>query len=146
MFQRPTQPKVFLLVWGIDIKGQHFLLPRADIADKDLVQGIRRLGAEVHEVIAYHTVPANESIAEARRRLVSGGIDVITFTSSSTVTNLVAVFQGEPWPIDRVKIACIGPKTAEAAIRFGLKVDILAGEQTIPGLVRAIEEYFGEET
>ncbi|MFC2066065.1 uroporphyrinogen-III C-methyltransferase, partial [Chloroflexota bacterium] len=88
------------------VGGQRFLLPRADKADKELVHGIRKFGAEVHEATAYHTVPANESIAEARRMLVSGGIDVITFTSSSTVTNLVDAFQGEPLPINQAKIAC----------------------------------------
>ena len=129
-----------------DITGQRFLLPRADIADKELVQGIRKLGAEVHEVTAYYTLPARESIAKAKQMLVSGEIDVITFTSSSTVTNLVDAFQGEPLPINRVTIACIGPKTAEAVSSAGLKVDILAGEQTISGLVEAIEEYFRKET
>ncbi len=129
-----------------DIVGQRFLLPRADKADKDLVQGILKLGAEVHEVTAYHTLPASKSITEARRMLISGEIDVITFTSSSTVTNLVAAFQSEPLPINQAKIACIGPKTAEAASRAGLKVDILASEQTISGLVEAIDEYFREVT
>jgi len=129
-----------------DIVGQRFLLPRADKADKALVQGISNLGAEVHEVTAYHTLPASESVERARQRLISGEIDVITFTSSSTVINLVAAFQGEARPINQVKIACIGPKTAEAASRAGLKVDILAGEQTISGLVKAIEEYFRKET
>jgi len=127
------------------IAGKRFLLPRADKADKELIHGIRWLGAEVHEVTAYHTVPANESIAEAKRMLVSGEIDVITFTSSSTVANLVSVFQGEPLGINGVKVACIGPKTAETAARSGLKVDIVASEQTISGLVAAIEEYFGRE-
>ena len=129
-----------------DIAGKRFLLPRADKADKELVHGIRRLGAEVYEVTAYHTVPANESTSEAKRMLISGEIDVITFTSSSTVANLVAAFQGEPLTINNAKVACIGPKTAEAAARSGLKVDIVASEQTISGLVAAIEKYFGKET
>jgi len=55
-------------------------------------------------------------------------------------------FQGEPLPINQAKIACIGPKTAEAATKAGVNVDILASEQTIPGLVAAIEEYFREVT
>ncbi|MFC2014181.1 uroporphyrinogen-III synthase, partial [Chloroflexota bacterium] len=129
-----------------DIAGQRFLLSRADKADKELIQGIRKLGAEVGEVTVYHTVPANESIVEAKRMLVSGKVDVITFTSSSTVTNLVAAFQGEPLRINQAQIACIGPKTAETVRRAGLKVDVLASEQTISGLVKAIEEYFREET
>jgi uroporphyrinogen III methyltransferase/synthase len=127
------------------IAGQRFLLPRADKATQDLVRGIRQLGAEVDEVTAYHTLPAGESIAEARRRLASGEIDVITFTSSSTVTGLLAAFQGEPLPVSRAKIACIGPKTAEAVTGAGLKVDILAGQPTIADLVGAIEEYFKKE-
>jgi uroporphyrinogen-III synthase len=128
-----------------NIAGQRFLLPRADIADKELVQGIGQLGAEVHEIAIYHTVPATETIAQAKQMLLAGEIDVITFTSSSTVTNLVAAFSGEPPTINSAKIACIGPKTAETAARAGLKVTIMAKEQTIPGLVATIEEYFKKE-
>lgn len=128
-----------------NINGQRFLLPRADIADKELVQGISQLGAEVHEIAVYRTVPTTEAIARAKQMLISGEIDVITFTSSSTVTNLVAAFSGEPPAMNSAKIACIGPKTAETAARAGLKVAIMAKEQTIPGLVTAIEEHFGKE-
>ena len=128
------------------VTGQRFLLPRADIADKALIEGISRLGASVHEVTAYQTVPATEAIAQAKEMITSGEIDLITFTSSSTVTNLVAAFGKEPLTVNSAKVACIGLKTAEAAARAGLSVDIVAGEQTIPGLVTAIEEYFGKET
>ncbi len=130
---------------GQDVAGQRFLLPRADIADKALAEGIGQLGAEVHDVDAYHTVPATQATARARQMLIAGEIDVITFTSSSTVTNLAAAFRGEPMTINGAKVACIGPKTAETAAKAGLKVDILADKQTIPGLVDAIEEYFGKE-
>ncbi|MFC1939217.1 uroporphyrinogen-III C-methyltransferase [Chloroflexota bacterium] len=128
-----------------NIAGQRFLLPRADIADKYLVQEISRLGAEVHEIAAYQTAPATKTISQARQMLISGEIDIVTFTSSSTVSNLMTVFPGELSAINGVKIACIGPKTADTAARAGLKVDIIAQEQTIPGLVAAIEEYFRKE-
>lgn len=128
-----------------DIHGQCFLLPRADIADKELITGLQKLGAEVKEVAAYRTVPATDSAARARERLMAGEIDVITFTSSSTVKNLVAAFPGGLPETNNYKIACIGPKTAATAAAAGLKTDILAKEQTIPGLVTAIEAYFGEE-
>jgi uroporphyrinogen III methyltransferase/synthase len=128
-----------------NINGQRFLLPRADIADKELISGLGRLGAEVKEIAVYRTVPATDSIAEARQKLLAGDIDVITFTSSSTVTNLLAAFpEGLP-EVNNYKIACIGPKTAATAVVAGLKTDILAGEQTIPGLVNAIEAYFSKE-
>ena len=129
-----------------DVVGQRILLPRADIADKELVQGITRLDASVHEVTAYRTVPASEAITRAKQMIVSGEIDVITFTSSSTVYNLVAALGKEVLEKNSASIACIGPKTGETATKVGLSVDILAREQTIPGLVTAVEEYFGKET
>ncbi|MFC1943226.1 uroporphyrinogen-III C-methyltransferase [Chloroflexota bacterium] len=128
-----------------DIAGQRFLLPRADIADKELTRGITQLGAEVHEVTTYRTVPAADAISRAQEMLLSGKIDIITFTSSSTVSNLVAAFKGGQLAVNSAKVACIGPKTADAAAGAGLEVDIVAGEHTIPGLVAAIEEYFRKE-
>ncbi len=131
---------------AMDIAGQRFLLPRADIADAELTKGIKRLGAKVHEIATYRTVPATDSISRARQMLALGQVDVITFTSSSTVTNLVAAFGNEKMSLNGARVACIGPKTAETAARAGLKVNILAGEQTIPGLVAAMEDYFRKET
>ncbi|UCG10791.1 MAG: uroporphyrinogen-III C-methyltransferase [Dehalococcoidia bacterium] len=127
-----------------DISGQRFLLPRADIADEELTRGITRLGGRVDEIAVYRTVPAREAISQARQMLAAGEIDVITFTSSSTVAYLMAAFKGEKAKIGTAKVACIGPKTADSATKAGLKVDILAGEQTIAGLVQAIEDYFRE--
>jgi len=128
-----------------DIAGKRLLLPRADIADKKLTEGLTGLGAEVHEIAAYRTLPQPEAMAQARGVILSGQIDVITFTSSSAVTSLVAVFNNKV-PAIKAKIACIGPKTAETAAEAGLKVDIVAREHTIPGLVAAIEDYFEKET
>lgn len=144
----PDEYSSSAIVAGIksgDIRGQRFLLPRADIGDKALVESLRNLGAEVDDIAVYQTVPATEGIAEAKKLLTAGKIDVITFASSSTVTNLVAAFQGEPLKIGNAKVACIGEKTAETAKKTGLRVDILAREATIPGLVAAIEEYFDKE-
>jgi uroporphyrinogen III methyltransferase/synthase len=129
-----------------NISGQRFLLPRADIADNGLARGIGRLGASVHEVTAYQTAPAAEAIAQAKQMIAAGEVDAITFTSSSTVTNLVAAFGEELAAISSAKVACIGPKTAATATRAGLEVAIVAREQTIPGLVTAMEEYFRKET
>ncbi len=128
-----------------NIAGQRFLLPRSDIADKELTKGIAQLGAEVHEVTVYKTAPAADAISRFKNILSSGKIDVVVFTSSSTVSNLVAAFRNEEVAINSTKVACIGPKTADAAIKAGLRVDIVASEHTIPGLVAAIEEYFRKE-
>jgi uroporphyrinogen III methyltransferase/synthase len=125
-----------------NIAGQRFLLPRTDIADEELAKRLTGLGAVVQEVAVYRTSPNIEAIAKAKEMLLSNQLDVITFTSSSTVSNLVTAFGTDSAPLNRVKIACIGPKTAETAIKTGLKPDIVASEHTIPGLVNALEEYF----
>jgi len=124
-----------------DIKGCNFLLPRTDIAPKDLVYELEKMEAKVHEIIAYRTVPASGNNSPGKQMLVSGEIDIITFASSSTVNNLVAVM-GEEWrTINKAVIACIGPQTAATAEKAGLRVDIEASEHTIPGLVEAVEAY-----
>lgn len=128
-----------------EIAGQRFLLPRADIATEELSEGIVQLGAEVHEVTVYKTVPVADAISRARQMLSAGEIDVITFTSSSTVSNLMAAFDKKAPVINGAKIACIGPRTADTAAKAGLKVDIVATEHTIPGLVAAISDYFKKE-
>ncbi len=119
-----------------DIAGQRILLPRADIARPALARGLRARGAQVDEVMAYRTVQAHPSPAafEALR----SGVDVLTFTSSSTVRHFVALTAGLDYgdPL----IACIGPVTADTAHELGLRVDIVAEEYTIDGLVRALKD------
>ncbi len=124
------------------VTGQRFFLPRADIADKELTRGLVCLGAEVLEIDAYKTVPATADIARAKQMIDAGEIDIVTFTSSSTVSNLTAAFGNGTVDLNGAVVACIGPKTMEAAGKTGLKVDIIAKEQTIPGLVEAIREYY----
>ena len=126
-----------------NVAGCRFLLPRADIAGKELSDGIARLGSEVHEVTAYRTVPLCPVDSRGKQMLLSGQIDIVTFTSSSTVTNLLALLGGQSSAInDKAKTACIGPTTAGAAEKAGLRVDIVARESTIRGLVEAMEEYY----
>jgi uroporphyrinogen III methyltransferase/synthase len=128
-----------------NITGQRYLLPRADIADEQLAEGLTGLGATVQEIAVYRTLPDIDAITRAKEMLLLNQLDVITFTSSSTVSNLVVVCT-KSIPLNGVKIACIGPKTAETAIKAGFKPDVVAKEHTIPGLVDAIEELFKKET
>ena len=128
------------------VSGKRFLLPRADIADRELSNGLGKLGAVTDEIIIYHTVRPRGSSSAIKELLLQGNIDVITFTSSSTVTNLVSRLNSKDRSNIRARIACIGPKTAETAIKSGLKVDIMAREQTMEGLIEAMEDYFREET
>jgi uroporphyrinogen III methyltransferase/synthase len=114
------------------------LLPRADIATETLAEGLRERGWEIEDVTAYRTVRAAPPPAETREMIKSGGFDAVCFTSSSTVRNLVGI-AGKPHA--RTIVACIGPKTAETAAEFGLRVDVQPETAAIGPLVEALAEH-----
>lgn len=128
------------------IPGQKVLLPRADIARKLLPDALQKIGCEVYEIDVYENIPAFENRDEAIRLLRSGEIQVITFTSSSTVTSFVSLLAGENLTelLKNVIIACIGPITAETAEQQGLHPDVTAEEYTIQGLLDALVDYIKE--
>ena len=123
--------------------GQRVFLPQSDIGRNMLSESLAKHGVDVHRVTTYHTVPPKDS--SSLKTHFANGVDVITFTSSSTARNLVALMDGDLSPLYGIKIACIGPITAQAAIEAGLKVDILATEYTVEGLVKALENHFDKE-
>ncbi len=126
----------------MDIAGRKVLLPRADIAGDELTNGLIKLGAKVHQVTAYRTVNVTSPIAQAEQMLLKGEIDLVTFTSASTVDSLLSML-GRKWEVvKKARLACIGPVTAEALAGKGLKADIVAHEHTMVGLVNAVEQYF----
>ena len=114
------------------------LLPRADIATETLAAGLTELGWEVDDVTAYRTVRAAPPPAEIRDAIKSGGFDAVLFTSSSTVRNLVGI-AGKPHA--RTVVAVIGPKTAETATEFGLRVDVQPAHASVADLVEALAGY-----
>ncbi|HEY9313048.1 bifunctional uroporphyrinogen-III C-methyltransferase/uroporphyrinogen-III synthase [Williamsia sp.] len=114
------------------------LLPRADIATETLSEGLRGRGWEIDDVTAYRTVRAAPPPAETREMIKTGGFDAVCFTSSSTVRNLVGI-AGKPHA--RTIVACIGPKTAETATEFGLRVDVRPENASVPELVDALAEH-----
>jgi len=125
-----------------DVTGCKVLLPRADIAGNELTDGLTKLGAEVYEVTAYKTITSTKGTSQGKEMLLKGEIDVVIFTSASTVHSLLAIL-GQRWDvIKQAKLACIGPSTTAALAEKGLKADIIAMEYTVPGLLEAIEEYF----
>jgi uroporphyrinogen III methyltransferase/synthase len=128
-----------------DARGKRFLLPRADIADDEITAGLKKLGARVDEIAVYRTARPRRNLARLKDLLLPGNLDVITFTSSSTVTNLLAGLDSAEIHHINAKIACIGPKTAATAIKAGLKVDVLAREQSMAGMIEAMEEHFCKE-
>ena len=123
------------------LHGSRILLPRADIATRELPNMLVAQGADISEVTAYRTVMPEGSREEAIAAL-KAGVDVATFTSSSTVRNLLRLLDDSAESLAETKIACIGPTTAATAGRLGLKVDIVANTPTIGGLTAALVEFF----
>jgi uroporphyrinogen-III synthase len=125
-----------------EVRGQRILLPRADIARETLALELQKRGAVVDEIAAYRTLPAQpdpNGLIELQH-----GVDVITFTSSSTVRNFIAL-AGQDSVLPHTLIACIGPITANTARELGLHVDIQATDYTMDGLVMALVNHFNQE-
>ena len=116
-----------------------FLLARAEGAREVLAVELTRLGAIVDEAIAYRTVPETNDITGGIRRFGEEGADMITFTSSSTVENFLALNLSLP---ESTKTASIGPITSKTMRARSLKVDVEAKRHDIPGLVEAIRKYW----
>jgi uroporphyrinogen III methyltransferase/synthase len=128
-----------------NLTGKRVLLPRADLARETLPEGLRAAGAVVEEVDAYRTVVDDRSAGEVPEKIEGGQVDMVTFTSSSTVTNFCALLG--PERVERLKgmvaLASIGPVTTETIRAHGLAADVSAEVHTIPGLVDAIAAYYG---
>jgi uroporphyrinogen III methyltransferase / synthase len=121
-----------------DVAGKRVLLPRAAVARDTLPQDLRRKGATVDVVEAYQSVAPADLAARAADVLNSGRRpDWITFTSSSTVTNIVQA----AGPLHGIKIATIGPVTSATAKKLGLIVTVEASPYTADGVVAAILAY-----
>jgi uroporphyrinogen III methyltransferase/synthase len=124
-----------------DVRGQRILLPRADIARPALLLELEKAGAIPEEIAVYRTVPAKPSPKELEE--LQHGIDVATFTSSSTVRNFMRILDDQAASLLKgAVIACIGPITAETAHSLGLEVHVVATEYTADGLVDAVVEYY----
>ena len=126
-----------------DVNGKKILLPRAKIATDDLPNGLRERGALVDDVPLYDTVKVSEGSHETiEADLLNGRIDVVTFTSSSTVTNFLEMFPARTPTVllANVKVAVIGPTTQKTAVEYGVRVDVVAKEASVESLVEAIVE------
>jgi uroporphyrinogen-III synthase len=119
--------------------GGRVLTARADVAPEGLEGALARKGWDPVRVDAYRTVFARSLPREAREALRRGDVDAVTFTSASTVRGFIEALgaaRGTP------KVVCIGPVTASAARRAGLRPAAVAKPHTVDGLVQAVERAF----
>jgi uroporphyrinogen III methyltransferase / synthase len=128
----------------ISIRDQRILLPTAARTRPVLVQGLRQMGARVTKVETYRTVPDVGTRRLLNRLSRNGGMDLVTFTSGSTVENLVELMGEKKAHVlmNQTLSASIGPVTSATLSRFNLPVDIEARHATIPSLVQEIDHYF----
>lgn len=145
------QAEGFVDAYGEEMKpGQQVLLPRGGLARDWLPRQLKEMGLGVTDVKTYETVLAGEDDDELMKLFEEGGIHAVTFTSSSTVTNLLRALErmgGTP-PAELLRdsaVACIGPLTADTARNAGLHVSMMAKEATIDSLVEALCEWNKDE-
>ena len=126
------------------IHGKKILLPRAKEARTVLPESLTSMGAVVDEITVYRTMPSSENRSLLIDGLQAGTIDMVTFTSSSTVSNFKCLLPEDldPALMEKVAVACIGNITAETAKQLGFRVDLTADIFTIEGLCDAIERYY----
>ena len=128
---------------GAALAGMRFLLPRARTAREVLPDELRKAGAVVDVVTAYETVPAAARKDEVLDLLAAGELDCVSFGSSSTVENFLALI-----PADQLRahpetvLAAIGPVTARTLERHGLTATVVPEDYTIPALADAIAAHF----
>lgn len=135
------------------VRGISIGLPRSSKADDNLSMTLRDMGAHVSEVTAYqNTVPEDqERITNFINDLISGKVDAITFTSASTLENLVQVAEENraeeeiKKAFEKVRVAVIGPKTGNAVEKHGINVDVTPSIYSIKAMIEALANSYNEE-
>jgi len=132
------------------VEGRNILIPRALHAREILPETLRGAGAQVTVAPVYENCPEKGDKESLREELQNGGVEMVTFTSSSTVRNFLAMIDAENQDelktiMAGIRIATIGPITAKTVTDNGLQVDIQPEEHTIPGLIKAIVDYYGAD-
>jgi len=123
-----------------DQRGIRTAVIRAAEGREELVDELRRRGGDVDLGIAYRTIAADYDLAELRERIANDAIDVVTFTSASTVDHFFEKLTGEERArvLQRATLASIGPATSDAIRRYGKEPDVVAASATIQALHDAV--------
>ena len=141
LVEDPTPEALLTQLRARNLSRRRVLLPRAEARNQDLLLGLRRAGGEVEDVPLYVASVPRQPNREALDRLQRREIDAIVFPASTAVTNFIKMLGDGVEPLRSVTVACIGPLTADAARRAGLRVDVVAEPATPAGVVRGLRDY-----
>lgn len=119
---------------------------RAEKAREVLPEALRQIGYEVEVIPVYHTEYESPDSSAIIELLQQGKVDLVTFTSSSTVDGFEQLIKDAGIAAESVPGAVIGPITEQTALSKGYSIKCRAEEYTIPGLINAMRGYFGHHT
>lgn len=127
-------------------QGTKVLIPKGNLARNLIAEQLRNLGAKVDEVIVYETFFPPESKAALRQKVIEQELDIIPFTSPSTVDHFMEVIkENELWDeLSSFTFACIGPVAKKRAESYGLPVHAVPSVYTVEGMVKEIAHYISE--
>lgn len=127
-----------------DLRGARILVPRARQNRDSLPAVLAKRGALVEILPVYELACPTGAGPALRQLFTTDPVDAITFTSTATVHNFAEAFDPEELRslLERTKVACMGPVTADTARQLGMRVDIIAGEYTTRGLASAVAGHF----
>jgi uroporphyrinogen-III synthase len=126
---------------------ERVLLVKGNLARPVLKSALEQLGANLDEVIVYETKLNESGKSQIINLLIKQNIDVITFTSPSTVNSFMKMMEGIEWQplLQRCAVACIGPITKQAAEEAGMTVHICPENYTIDDMIKAMVVYFSDK-
>ena len=140
-----TAEGIISLAEELDLDGKKILIPRALVARELLPDTLRTMGAEVEVLCVYETlVPdyAKQEIDRIKEKFSGAEIDLVAFTSSSTVTNFFLLFGEDPELFSKTGFACIGPVTAATLLGYGFTPAVTADTHTTRGLKEKILDLY----
>lgn len=142
-FQGEGLARALLDAMGATASGARVRLFRAQEASEVLPGALRRAGVHVEVVPAYRTRPSHEGARQIRARLEEATLDVVVFSSGSTVDSIAdGLGSRAAENLGRVTVACIGPVTRDAARARGLPVHVVSKTATFAAVIEVLEEHF----
>ena len=140
-----TAEGIISLAEKLNLDGKKILIPRALVARELLPDTLRAMGATVEVLCVYETlVPdyTKEELDLMKMRFSDAEIDLVTFTSSSTITNFFSLLGKDPELFDKTGFACIGPVTAATLFGHGFTPAVTADIHTTRGLKEKILDFY----